>query len=85
MDGLTWFDQCTIYLNKLEDLDEDFTLYDTLPTATKEEKEVKRMIFERMMRFMRQKKQIEADLEEEWGYRLNQELSRTPNQNVALT
>jgi len=63
---MLWFDQCKIYLDRVEGVDEYFTLYDTLPNATKEEKEQKRLIFNRLMRFIQEKRQCEKDLDDRW-------------------
>lgn len=67
MSELTWFEHCQIYMNRLEALDAYFELYDTMPTETKEEKEQKRLTFDGLMRTMKQKKDIEQDLDELWG------------------
>lgn len=64
MSDLTWFQHCEIYLDRLKALDAYFVLCDTLPTN---EKEQKRLAFEGLMRVMKQKKDIEMDLEELWG------------------
>lgn len=67
MSDLLWFQHCAIYLNKLEALDAYFVLCDTMPTNTKDEKIQKRLAFDGLMRVMKEKKDIEQDLDELWG------------------
>lgn len=65
--SMLWFDHCAVYLNRLDTLDAYFNLYDTMPTGTKEEKQQKRYTFDRIMQGMKEKRDIEQDLEELWG------------------
>lgn len=67
MSELLWFEHCSVYLNRLEALDAYFELYDTMPTGTKEEKKEKRLTFDGLMRVMKEKKDIEQDLDDLWG------------------
>ena len=72
MSGYLWFEYCELYLTRLETLDAYFTLCDTLPTGTKKEKELKRAAFDNLMITIKQKKDIEDELDEIW-----------PNQGVS--
>ena len=72
MSGYLWFEYCELYLTRLETLDAYFTLCDTLPTGTKKEKELKRVAFDNLMMTIKQKKDIEDELDEIW-----------PNQGVS--
>ena len=65
--SLLWFEHCQVYLNRLESLDAYFTLYDTMPTATRDEKWEKRLTFDGLMRTLKQVKDVEQDLDELWG------------------
>lgn len=65
--SMMWFEHCTVYLNRLEAFDAYVTLCDTLPTVTKKEKEQKRLAFDGLMRVLKEKRDIEADLDELWN------------------
>jgi hypothetical protein len=65
--SLLWFEHCQVYLNRLESLDAYFTLYDTMPTATHDEKREKRLTFDGLMRTLKHVKDVEQDLDELWG------------------
>lgn len=64
---MLWFEHCDVYLNRLETLDAYFVLYDTMPTATREEKNEKRFTFDNLMRTMKLVKDVEKDLDDLWG------------------
>jgi len=63
---MLWFEHCVVYLNRLEALDAYFVLYDTMPTGTKQEKQEKRLTFDGLMRTLKEKNDIENDLDELW-------------------
>jgi len=67
MSDVLWFEHCNVYLHRLDALDARFQLYDTLPTATKEEKEVKRRVFDTIMTILQQTRDIEKDLDDLWN------------------
>ena len=67
MSEMLWFQHCAVYLNRLEALDAYFELYDTMPMVTKEDREQKRITFDGLMRTLKEKKEIEQDLEDLWG------------------
>ena len=67
MSALLWFEHCEIYMDRLSVVDAFFNVYDTLPTETKEERKEKNIVFDSLMRVMKEKNDIEQDLNALWG------------------
>jgi hypothetical protein len=56
-------------MDRLSAMDAFFNVYDTLPTETKEERQEKNIVFDSLMRVMKQKNDIEQDLNTLWNLR----------------
>ena len=65
----SWMDLCDMYLARLDRMDECFTILDTMPTLTKQDKEEKRDLFDLTMRLIELNRETESNLDELWGLR----------------
>ena len=68
----TWFELCDIYLGRIEAMEAWVVVHDGIEAVTKEQRAEKRLAFDGFMRCLKQKDDIEKELDEKW-----------PNQGVS--